>query len=524
MVHVCHDERSAGFVALGIGRATDMPAVVVTTSGTAVANLAPAATEADAAGVPLLLLTADRPAELHDVGANQTLRQAELLRAVVRWHVDLPAAAGHASEPSWWRSTMCRAVATARGVAGATLAQSGTGSGAGAVHLNTAFREPTVPGLDDGRSTVTAYAHATTGRPDGAPWTALAAAPPNIGAVVTDLAARLQGRRVLVVAGDVTTPMPALDDLPWPVVAEPTAGASLATGVAHGSLLVGSRSWRDRHRPDVVVRLGHPTLSRGALVGLADVPTIQVTAGGLVDPARHVATAFTADPAAVVDGLASTVAATPASREWQALWQAGSDRAGRVVADVTADAPSLEPAVATVAAAAVGNRSLVVASSTPIRDVADFAANPATGRVYANRGLAGIDGFTSTAVGIAIANGPTVALAGDLSFLHDHNGLLVAAAEQPPLVIVVVDNDGGGLFHHVPARDVAEFEQLFATPHGRDLVAIAQAAGLPARRVDAGVLHDAVADSHGPEVLVVRTDRHASATARRRIAAKIDAW
>lgn len=531
-VHVRHDERSAAFMALGIGRATGMPAVVVTTSGTAVANLVPAAAESAAAGVPLLLLTADRPAELHDVGANQTLRQADLLRAVARWHCHLPAAAGQVGEPRTWRSTAARAVAVARGVAGGGPAQAGVGGGAGPVHCNLAFREPTVPGLHDGRSTAAAFTHDTTGRPDGTPWTRFGAPESDCTPTAEWLLDELAGRRVLVVAGDATRPMDDLDQLPWPVVAEPTAGPSLAAGLAHGSLLLAAAGWRDQHRPDVVLRLGHPTLSRPALVDFADVATIQVTASGIVDPARTADTAVTMPPAglvaAVVDLATRGEATSDETRTWRRAWVEADDRAATVVADELADNPGSEPAVAAAVAGAVGPRAFVLASSLPVRDVADHAGSPVTGRVYANRGLAGIDGFTSTAVGVATVAGPTVALAGDLAFLHDHNGLLVAHEAQPPLTLVVVDNDGGGLFHHVPAARVPEFERLFATPHGRDLAAIARAAGVDADEVSARDLPEALqvaggeAADRGVRVLVVRTDRGASAALRRRIIEAVD--
>lgn len=532
IVHVRHDERSAAFTALGIGRATGIPAVVVTTSGTAVANLLPAVAEADMAGVPLLLVTADRPAELHDVGANQALRQADLLRPAARWHCHLPAATGHPAESTTWRSTAARAVAVASG-RGGSPAQTGVGGGAGAVHCNLAFREPTVPGLDDGRSTAAAFPHDTAGRADGAPWTRFRASEPDASATADWLLDQLAGRRVLVVAGDAARPMDDLDRLPWPVVAEPTAGPSLATGLSHGSLLLAAAGWRGRHRPDVVLRLGHPTLSRPALVDLADVPTIQVTASGMVDPARTVHTAVTMSPAQVVAALADLATQGEGTGDevstWRQAWEEADRRAAEVVAGELAACKDSEPAVAAAVAGAVGPRALVLASSLPVRDVADHAGSPVTGRVYANRGLAGIDGFTSTAVGVATAAGPTVALAGDLAFLHDHNGLLVANDQPPPLTLVVVDNDGGGLFHHVPAVQVPEFERLFATPHGRDLAAIARAAGADADEVDARDLPQALQvpggrqdGGGGVRVLVVRTDRRASAALRHRIVAAVD--
>lgn len=556
-VHVRHDERGAGFLALGMARASGRPAVVVTTSGTAVSNLAPAVAEADASGIPLVVMSADRPVELHDVGANQTLVQADLFTGQVRWQVDLPAASGVVGESDLWRSSVCRAIAAATGVGSGQSAQAGTGGSPGPVHCNLSFREPTIPALDDGRSTVAPYPHPVAGRRTGEPWTVHRAGAIDLDAVVADLLDAWGDDRVLVVAGDTARPMVGLDDLPWPVVAEPTAGPVAATGIVHGGLVVGSAGWRGHHRPEVVLRLGHPTLSRGVLTHLADVATVQVTASGLVDPARRVATAVTAEPARFVAALLrvlghdQTVAAAGAAgagagsgadsdvgpdsgvgpgsdpgdhrasrraraaSEWLAAWQAAGARAADVVADHLDVAAAPEPAVARRVAAATAGRPLVVASSLPIRDVADFAGADAGARVFANRGLAGIDGFVSTAVGVATISGPTVALAGDLSFLHDHNGLLVPDPDAVDLDLVVVDNDGGGLFHHVPAVQVPEFEQVFATPHGRDLVAIARAAGAEAVEVGVDEVGEVLArPAGGLRVVVVRTDRHAGAAAR----------
>jgi 2-succinyl-5-enolpyruvyl-6-hydroxy-3-cyclohexene-1-carboxylate synthase len=528
-VHVRHDERSAGFLALGLARVSSRPAVVVTTSGTAVANLVPAVAEADASGIPLVVLSADRPVELHDVGANQTLAQAALFGRLARWQVDLPAASGVVGEPDLWRSTACRVVATARGVGGGQAAQAGTGGPAGPVHCNVAFREPTVPALDDGRSVAAPYPHPVTGRRGGRPWTEYRAGATDVDGLVEELLAAWGDARVVVVAGDTPHPVVGLDDLSWPVVAEPTAGPTAVAGIPHGSLLVGSAAWRGQHRPDVVLRLGHPTLAQGALAQLGEVATVQVTESGVVDPARQATHAVTAAPNAFVAALGRALAARPGHHarvtEWREAWQAAGTRAREVVTAHLDGPDAPEPAVARRVVTATGTRPLVVASSLPIRDVADFAAPAAdgTGRVHANRGLAGIDGFVSTAVGVALAAGPTVALAGDLSFLHDHNGLLVPDAAAVDLDLVIVDNDGGGLFHHVPAVQVPEFEHVFATPHGRDLVAVARAAGVAAEAVGIDEVAGALArPPAGLRVVVVRTDRRAGAAARNAIRHELD--
>lgn len=518
-LHVRHDERSAAFVALGLGRTSGRPAVVVTTSGTAVANLGPAVAEAHTAGVPLVLLTANRPAERHHVGANQTFGQASLFTTLVRWHAVLPAAADTPGEPRTWRAEVSRAVAAARGIGGGLPPDAG--GPAGPVHLDVAFREPTVPGLDDGRSRTLPYRQVMDGRPEGVPWTRLGPDEPAKPHPATVDAVRraVAGRRVLVVAGDVGLPIPDLQvlrDRGFPVLAEPTAGPGLGVGTPHASLVLAAGP-DFAPRPEVVLRLGRPTLSRAALVGLAEVPTVQVTAAGVVDPERTVADAVVTDPAALVAALLDDDLDGPPD-DFARAWVDASGRAAVVVADHLDGEDAPEPAVARRVAAAVGDRALVVASSLPIRDLTDHAGSASTGRVIANRGLAGIDGFTSTAVGVALAAGPTVALAGDLSFLHDHNGLLVEDVAAVPLTMVVVDNDGGGIFHQVPAGRLADFERLFATPHGRDLAAMAVAAGVPATTVSVDEVAAEVArTSDGLRVVVVRTDRARGAAARRAI-------
>lgn len=223
--------------------------------------------------------------------------------------------------------------------------------------------------------------------------------------------------------------------------------------------------------------------------------------------------------AAEPDDLVTTLLARevePPPRDFTEAWDDASRVATTVVAQHLDGPDAPEPAVARRVAASAGDRTLVVASSLPIRDMANHA-RAVTGRVIANRGLAGIDGFTSTAVGVALASGPTVALAGDLSFLHDHNGLLVDPGAVD-LTLVVVDNDGGGIFHHVPAEGSEHFERLFGTPHGRDLVAVARAAGVPATEVDVdGVAAEVATPPDGFRVVVVRTDRVRGAAARRGI-------
>ncbi|HEX6417485.1 MAG TPA: 2-succinyl-5-enolpyruvyl-6-hydroxy-3-cyclohexene-1-carboxylic-acid synthase [Acidimicrobiales bacterium] len=534
-LHVHHDERSGAFLALGMGLATGRPAVVVTTSGTAAAELHPAIVEADLAAVPLLACTADRPPELRDVGAPQAIDQVHLFGRAVRWHGDpgVPDAGGSAR----WRAFAARALAAA------------TGPRPGPVHLNLPFREPLV-----GTAATLPPAR------DGGPWVrrAGAGAPgadAPAGPELAGLARDLAGCRGLIVAGRTGADGPvvhaAAAALGWPVAAEPRSPAWIAapTLVRHLDALLRSPRAAAALRPDAIVRLGAPGSSRLVNEWLAASDAREVVAGatGWSDPAATAATIVDGDPGALLAALASAARGGPPGDErWLARWQAASAAAADAVAHALDSTPggagsASEPAVARAVVRAVpAGGHLVVSSSMPIRDVERYAApRPGTPHaavtVHANRGANGIDGVVSTAVGVAASTGaPTVLLVGDVAFLHDSNGLLGAAGRGIDLVCVVVDNDGGGIFSFLPqARTVApaQFEHLFGTPHGLDLMALASAHGVTAQRLaPAGEVEGTVAAAAaegGVRVLVVPTDRTANVEAHRRIdgavAAAVDA-
>ena len=502
-VHVVLDERSAAFFAVGIGMASGRPAVMLTTSGTAAAELHPAVVEAHQARVPLIACTADRPPELHHVGAPQTIEQANLFVGAVRWAVE-PGVARAASSGVW------RSLA-ARSVAEATASRAGPGP----VHLNLAFAEPLVGDA----------ASPAPGRAGGGPWhRAEAGRPAPPAQVVAELAAG--GRGVIVAgagAGDPAAVNRLATVLGWPLLADPRSGCRLPAPatVAAADALLRVESFAAAHRPDVVVRLGAPWVSRTLADWLArlEVPQYLVDPfGAWLDPARTATTVVAADPT-VVCGAVADADVRPAPPAWAAAWrraeaaaQAAFDRAleGH-------DEPT-EPGVARAVADVVPDGStVVVASSMPVRDV-EWYARPRSGlRVVSNRGANGIDGVTSTALGVAAAGpGPTVGLVGDLAFLHDTNALLVprGAAEDLQCTVVVVDNDGGGIFSFLPqARHVApeRFEQLLGTPQGVDLARLAAVYGVSTAEVStADQLGPAVTDclAAGDVRLVhVRTDR-----------------
>jgi 2-succinyl-5-enolpyruvyl-6-hydroxy-3-cyclohexene-1-carboxylate synthase len=512
-LHVHHDERSGAFTALGLALATGDPVVVLTTSGTAAVELHPAVVEAHHAGVPLVICTADRPPELRDVGAAQTIDQTRLYGGSVRWF-------GDPGVPDWasvsrWRPFAARALAATAGPP--------EGS-AGPVQVNLPFREPLV-GVPD--------AALPEGRPAGAPWVT---APALTGGWPESLdVADLYDRRGVIVAGnpcgdpdDVARVAAALD---WPVVADPPSAAwglsDVPVSVAHLDAILRSDVARTALRPEVVLRLGRPPSSRVVDEWLSGCGAheIVVSGGSWTDPGAKASLVVQAAPADFMAALAAEVLPSEGVAGWSSAWAT----AGRAAAEALVDVGTgpTEPGIARdVVAALPAGAALVISSSMPIRDVERYATPRHDLRVFSNRGANGIDGVVSTAVGVALdgRGGPVGLLIGDIAFLHDSNGLLGAADRGIDLVCVVVDNDGGGIFSFLPqARhlDAARFESLFGTPHGLDLVALASAYGADARPVGLGDdLAAEVAKSAsagGVHVLVVPTDRAANVEVHRRL-------
>jgi 2-succinyl-5-enolpyruvyl-6-hydroxy-3-cyclohexene-1-carboxylate synthase len=488
-LHVRIDERSAAFLALGLAKASGRPVPVVTTSGTAAANLHPAVLEASHARVPLLVLTADRPPELRGTGANQTVDQVKLYGGAVRLFAEV--GVPEPGQQGYWRSLACRALSAALG---------DLGTPAGPVHLNLALRDPLVPDGTEGD---------LGGRPDGQPWTARV--PAAVAPVLDDLPART----VLVLgdtdAASARAALALAEARGWPVVAEPSSGTGPNVVVA-AELVLATAGWVEQHRPDRVLVVGRPTLSRavGRLVGAAPSDVV-ATAGAWSDASRRATRVLPGIPLAAGD----------VDPSWLAPWLAAG-----VVARAAADAELtglVEPVVAAEVLAAAGSL-LVVGSSKPVRDL--FVAGGRQGvRVLANRGAAGIDGMVSTAVGAALAHGgQTYALLGDLTFLHDSNGLLIGPDEpRPDLTLVVVNNDGGaifGLLEQGAPEHRAVFERVFGTPHGADLEALCAATRTAYRLVGTvEELRKALGETGGIRVVEVRTDRHDAVELDRRLRA-----
>jgi 2-succinyl-5-enolpyruvyl-6-hydroxy-3-cyclohexene-1-carboxylate synthase len=497
-LHVRIDERSAAYLAVGIARTTGRPVPVLCTSGTATAHFHGAVMEADQSRVPLLVLTADRPPELRGVGANQTVDQTALYGGAARLSVDVGVPEARAESVHYWRSVLSRAVAVALGRSGGP---------AGPVHLNLPLREPLTP-TDDG----VGFPWPLDGRPGNAPWTASARAPV---AAPDDLVALVgAANRGVVVAGDGLAPgdvegvVAFARDSGWPLLAEPHSNARRGPALRAADALLSDGRFVAEHRPDLVVVAGRAGLTRPLLGWLAAQPHVVVDRDGIwADPTRSAQAVFRADPAALVD------CATKAPGEWAIAWAEASAAAATAVDEILeGDDRLTEPRVARdVAALLPAGGALVVASSMPIRDL-DLTMAPRDDiTVVANRGVSGIDGFVSTAAGVALSHpGRTVALAGDLSLLHDVNGLV--ADPRPDLTLVVVNNDGGGIFSLLPQAtggDPATFERLFGTPHGVDLPALAVAYGVRFARADtADELAAALAKSpQGIDIVEVRSDR-----------------
>ncbi len=509
-VVVLIDERSAAYFAMGAARVSGVPAAVITTSGTAAANLFPGVVEADASGVPFILLTADRPPEMRNTGANQTIDQLKLFGDKVRWFWEAGPAEDHPETNSYWRSSAARGVAEAQGWGGRP----------GPVHLNLNFKEPTVPASDDGRSRAQPFAAGTAGRPGGKPW--LQARRPA-GTDVSFLSEVEKARRGVVVvgegAGGSEVYAALAERLGWPLIAEGLSGARRPPAIStFHHLLEGSPP---ALRPDLVLCFGKTGLSRNLsnLLSNPSIPQIVCGApGGWADPERSVSSMVAASPPDVAQAMVDRLERRR-GETWLERWQE-ADRACRLVIDRlldSRDTPS-EPRTARDLAGLTVD-ALVVGSSMPIREVDTFASlTPAT--VIGNRGASGIDGLVSTALGVAWESpGRVACLIGDLALLHDANGFLVD--ERPSCVFVVANNDGGGIFSFLPQSRFPHFEKLFGTPHGRDFEKLAAFHELGYRKLErASNLASAVdngMEEGGIWLVEVRTDREETRRLHQRV-------
>ena len=490
--HTVIDERSAAFFALGAAKASGHPVALLSTSGSAGAHFYPALLEAEATGIPVVAITADRPPELHGWGAPQQLDQHRLF-GTHAFFAELglpdPLALPH------MRATVARAL-----------------HHGGPAHLNAPFREPLapVPGpLPEVRNEPAVHHASARGVPD-----------------VQDLARTLSRHpRGVIVCG----PRDARDDLPaavrdlsralgYAVLADAASG--IEDAVAHADLILRNEAWARELRPEAVVRLGGAISSKLVQSWLEQARCTIVIheRGEPIDPSHGATSVISGAATAICKALAASARADGPLRR---MFDDAERRSRGALEAAFADGAWGEPLVARETALAAD--LLYVASSMPVRDVDAFA--PRRGRVLVNRGLNGIDGIISSAAGACAVTGTrAVALVGDLALLHDLGGLVAAARLRLPLSVVCVNNDGGGIFHFLPLAAHAErFEELFATPHGLDLEGAARLCGAAFARVaDARALRSALQRATAGLLIVeARTDRAANVEQHRVLQAAV---
>jgi 2-succinyl-5-enolpyruvyl-6-hydroxy-3-cyclohexene-1-carboxylate synthase len=432
-LHTRIDERTAAFFALGITKASGRPVPIVCTSGTAVANYHPAVLEASHTNLPLLVLTADRPAALRRTGANQTTEQARIFGKAVRYFADISGAAYPMELPF-------------------------NSLHSGPVHLNIQFEEPLVGDNDEG-------------------WLddLKVSAPKVFGRKKAGTFFTKSTRGILVIGHDraglkLSEVQDFAEKLGWPVIAEDPL--SFPAALAHASIILTSKTIAEDVAPDTVVVIGRTTLSRSinALVNSARKVIVIDPRMATVDSDRAATQKFTQLPTVEVG--------TPDAEYAQKL-QKYSQRAQKLVSGISDWSEAL--VAREIAAALPTGTSLFISSSRPIRDIEGFAEPRSGVETFANRGLAGIDGNISTALGIASQRSATIAVLGDLGFLHDVTGLI--HNEDINLKIFVINNNGGGIFSTLSQRGVEGFEEVFGTPHNLDLISIAKSFGISASSV-----------------------------------------
>jgi 2-succinyl-5-enolpyruvyl-6-hydroxy-3-cyclohexene-1-carboxylate synthase len=511
------DERCAGFFALGLAKATGLPVAVACTSGTAAAELLPAAIEAHEAGVPLLLLTADRPPELRESGAGQTIDQIKLYGNAAKWFFEV---GNHDATPErrrWMRTLACRAYWQA------------LERRPGAVHLNFPLREPLVsdqplPADDSGRSHGQPYVSRRPARlqtPEGME-------------MLREFVA--SARRGVLVAGrhERLTPLGAAAAAfcaaaGWPLLADPLSGARRGgAAIAHYDALLRDETFAAGTRPDAVLRVGDlPTSKplRTWLSGLHEVPQMILDPEGTwQDPDAALSCSLALEPAAALWQLSD--APSSSDPDWLASWRGADERAAEAILGALGAAGLCEPAVAAELGVLLpAEASLFLASSMPVRDVESFwPVRPDPPRVLCNRGANGIDGTVSSAFGVAAATDtPVVLLIGDVALAYDLGGLLAHRRLGLDLTIVLLNNEGGGIFDFLPvarARSVRRddvYTTHIATPTGLDFAKAAELYGLGHEHVEdvfafRAALERSFEDgaSRGAHIIEVRTERAAN--------------
>jgi 2-succinyl-5-enolpyruvyl-6-hydroxy-3-cyclohexene-1-carboxylate synthase len=510
------DERSAGFMALGLAKWSGRAVAVTCTSGTAAANLHPAVIEAREANVPLIVLTADRPPELRDVGAGQAIDQIKLYGDAVKWFVEAGNHDPGRETAVHFRSLACRAWATA--VSGRP----------GPVHINLPLREPLAPveeALDEGD---------WEGRADGGPWTAVSPLDDSRDDPRVELVAEQirNARRGVIVAGDtrerVATAVTSLARAAgWPVLADPLSGVRCGAHdrsrvISHYDVLLRAHEWAAARRPDLVIRVGAMPTSKPLRAWIGDSPQVVIDPyASWNEPTRH-ARLILAAGAGACSRIAEAIGPRDPAEPWLDEWLAADSIASQ---EIATESGQFEGTAYSAVARAVPDQTTVwVSSSMPVRDVESFFPSIDTELwFFSNRGANGIDGVVSSALGAAAASeGRTVLLTGELALLHDLGGLVARKRLGIPLTIVCVNNAGGGIFDFLPvagSADQVSYEELIATPHDVPLATAADLGGL--EHVVASTPEE-IREAAQPGTLVeVRTDRSDNVTRHRALIERI---
>jgi 2-succinyl-5-enolpyruvyl-6-hydroxy-3-cyclohexene-1-carboxylate synthase len=523
------DERSAAFFALGAAQASGTPVAILCTSGTAAANYHPAVCEADHAGVPLLVLTADRPPELRGIGAGQAIDQLKLYGESVRWFCELGTHDADDDGLLHYRATACRAFAAARGE-----------TRPGPVHLNFPFREPLAP-LPEGGAVTATDPLALNGR-EGRPLTAVTPIDMEPSQFLLDeVAGHIAEADIgVIVAGrqldpELREPLAHLARVAgYPILADPTS--QLRCGphdrshiVTTYDLLLRDERFRGTASPDLVLRFGEMPTSKPLRSWLAESGADQIVVDPLGDwnePTRRAAALLRADPTELASGWAARLGE---ERPAPAMWLQ-AERAAReaIVAELNTADGLTEPGLQLALGAAYNDGELVyTASSMPIRDQEAFLpSTEADATFLCNRGANGIDGLISSGIGAAHATGkPVTIVTGDLGLLHDIGGLAALRDVTTPVRIVIIDNDGGGIFHFLPQEQALgdeEFEALLGTPRGVSGAKAVALFDLPHRKLESlDELPEALAAGTG--LIEVKTNRKTNAALHKQFTKRVRA-
>lgn len=516
-----YDERGGAFAALGFARATGKPSVWITTSGTAVANGLPAIIEADVSGVPLIMITADRPPELRDTGANQTITQPGMFGQFVRWQCDMPVP-DLAIEPAYVLTTIDQAFYRSM-------------HPAGPVHLNCMFRKPFLVEQEGGVQDWVDMLDVRQRRK--IPYTGYGSSERSITRTeIATLAIQIEGvERGLVIAGQLDSSddskgvVRLAETLGWPLLTDVTSNCGNTSDVivkGH-ELLLCSDAVQELYKPVIVLHLGGSTVSsrlqRFIAQSTPEIYAIVHPAPDRIDPSHIVSHRFQASAGEFCTMLAAELVPSVASTEWLTHWKSLSTRVHDVIESKFLSEDLSEPAVAlSIGREIPDHHGLVLASSMPVRDVNMFANPQPSVRVASNRGASGIDGTIATAAGFAHGiEHPVTLLIGDLAFLHDLNSLALLG-EGPPVTVVVINNDGGGIFHFLPIeQQSASFEKYFCTPHGIQFRHAAELFGLDYARPESLTefieMYRHAVSSGSSSVIEVSTNRKQNAELHRAI-------